>query len=812
MINNSSIDNNSNKKYSQNFYDNDTNQNNITDCKETVIHNSIKDLNIIKVTNVDEKEDYNKKLIGLDKIDHFYKFSNEIKEQKNIGIPQDIEIIKDKDENEDFINDSFDDSFLNMGKSPDIVNIFKLLKIIKKQKLFKDTYFRFPYRNEKALTIYCIPDIKIIGDKIMFFYDNKKIYLNIEQISELLNKKELFINKNKGKDILNQAYFCQIHKKKYVGYCSCKNNICKQCIKSGCSKDEDIKEDIPYNLGKLKRLIIIDIFRYNNKIVSYKNQIKNIIKDLNNENCSILFQEALNIKLNIIFSKMKKKIISKIYCSIIKAIILESLDIQKNKFHEKYNYNIIKNLIYYNKYFKKRKKKQRSKDNDKTFSRINYLIPFYSSENTDNFKQNLYIGVTLKGFVIILYFKLFEMKNKHLMNNNNNIINNINDKINIDNNFFYTNQFDFYNMYTIINSKNLEVRSPFKIIRLEKCFEEYNYFQDKIYNIFLVSIPSGGNSKEGLAKIIGISDDYKEIEILKTIYDYKGLVNAIEINLNNKYYLLSCTNGFKLWFYNSDRKDIEFKEIIPKIKNNNDIENVKYKNFRTYKELIYIKKRKLLIVQVNFPEQYIYFYNINDDNNSFNIFFLSQIKINKEDPYFSDSPFNSCLIKDKYLLIGTKIDKVENKKNKRKLIEQENINEIKEKKIDKAGIYIINLDIISSDLSKIDKAIQINYFDSCKEIYCISHIRENMFICSFKLNKTKKYNFSINSYEIIEKNGMISINKKYFMYGIYKNINSSKLIEDSFIICSNNEYNQLLKIDKNGEINYYFDIRINNKF
>ena len=379
-------------------------------------------------------------------------------------------------------------------------------------------------------------------------------------------------------------------------------------------------------------------------------------------------------------------------------------------------------------------------------------------------------------------------------------------------------------MYTIINSKNLEVSSPFKIIRLEKCFEKFNCIKEKKYNIFLVSIPSGGNEREGLAKLIGISDDYQEIEILKTIFDYKGLVNAIEINLNNNYYLLSCTKGFKLWYINSNNKDIEFKEIIPKKKDNNDTENnMKYKSFRTYKELFFIEKKNILIAQVNFPEQYIYFYNINDDNNSFNIFFLAQIKINKEDPYFSESPFNSCIINDKYLLIGTKIDKIENKnnknskknkKNKKKQIEKENNNEIKEKKVEKAGIYIINLEVIFNDLPKIDKAIQINYFDSCKEIYCISHIRENMFICNYKIIQPKeiKYCFSINTYEIIEKNGMININKKNFLLGIYKNINSSKLIDDSFVICSNKEYNQLLKIDKNGEIYYCFDIRLNNKY
>ena len=390
MEDNDSIDNNSNKLNYKNFYDNYSNQDNKTDSQENIKHNPIKDTNIIKVESIDEKDDYNKKLFGLNKIDYFYKFSNEIKEDENIGIPQDIEIIKEKDDSEDFINDSFEDSFLSMGSSSNFENIFKPFIKIKKQKIFKNTYFRFPYRKEEISTIYCIPEIRIQTNNFIFIYDNNNICLNIEQILEFIIKKELFINKNKNKDILNQAYVCQKHKEKYIGYCSCENNICKQCIKNGCNKEEDIKEDkkkdIPDNLRKFKRLLIIYIFRCNNKIVSCKNQIKNIIKDLSYENNSKLFQEVFNIKLNILFTKMKKKIISYIYFSIIKTMVIEILDIPKQNLNEKYNYNIIKNVIYCNKYLKKRKRKKRKKDFE-ILSRINYLIPFYSGENINNYKK-----------------------------------------------------------------------------------------------------------------------------------------------------------------------------------------------------------------------------------------------------------------------------------------------------------------------------------------------------------------------------------------------------------------------------------------
>ena len=410
--------------------------------------------------------------------------------------------------------------------------------------------------------------------------------------------------------------------------------------------------------------------------------------------------------------------------------------------------------------------------------------------------------------------------NDNQTKNNKNIINNdINNTIIIDDNFMYTNSFD--NSYIVINYKNLEARSPFKIIRLEKCFENLQ----KNKNIFLVSIPASGSLKEGMAKIIGISDDYMEIEIIKNIIDFKGLVNAIEIKLNNNYYLLSCTKGFKLWYYDSDIKEIKFKEIIPKNKND-DENNIEYQKIMTYKELIFIEKSNLLIVQVNFPYQYIFFYNINDDENIFSIIFLTKIKINKEDPYFSESPFNSFFIKDKYLLIGTKVDKNEKKikiskkdkinnkseiidnKNKSQL-QKENNNLIKEAKIIKAGFYIINLDIILEDISKIEKAINIKYIDCCKEVYCISHIRDNMFVSTFELiNK----NYTLTTFEIIEKNERIDINKISYYYGRGKNINSNKLINDSFIICSNNRNNSILRINKKGEIYYYCNLVLNNKF
>ena len=566
----------------------------------------------------------------------------------------------------------------------------------------------------------------------------------------------------------------------------------------------------------MKRLIIyfIAVSKYHENIALYKKQINIILKDLNNEKFNKEFRDMINIILIRLLIKIKNISIFYIYISIMKALITETLvEIHNEKLNKKFNYNIIKNLNICNNYIKNkiRKLKKRTKKKKNNITRINYIIPFHSDEN-NSLKENIYIGISIKGFVMIFYFNFFLTKNNYSNNNSNDI----NNTIIIDDNFMYTNKYN--NSYIVINNKDLNEKSPFKIIRLEKCFEKL-----RKKNIFLVSFPSSGRFSEGIAKIIGISDDYMEIEILKNINDYKGLVNAIEINLNNNYYLLSCTKGFKLWFYNLDTEEIEFKNIIPKKNDINDEgNNIESQNFRTYKELIFIENRKILIVQVNFPEQYIFFYNNNDDKNIFSIFFLTKIKINKEDPYFSESPFNSCIIKDKYLLIGTKVDKNEKKKNilKNDKIKSENqINDnesqphkginniIKDKKITKAGFYIINLDILFTDISKIDKAIQIEYIDCCKEVNCISYIRDNIFVCELI-----KSNYTITTFKIIEKNEIINLNKISYHFGNHKNINSKKLINGSFIICSNYRNNSILRINKNGEMYYFCSLLLDNKF
>ena len=230
MKNNSTNDNNiNNNKSFYDIYNNfDIEKNKTIDSQETIITNSSNKTILINTENKDENSEKRKKEMILKKIDHFYYFSKEKQEEENKNLPLDIEIKEEDYDEIDSIDDNLD-KFLNknINENSKLMNLLKSINNIKNLKIFSNKYFRFPIKRQKK-TIYCIPEIKFDKGHLLFIYDNEVIFLSIEEIIELNKSKELFINKNK-KDILNQAYICQVHNKKYVNYCPCKNNICSKC-------------------------------------------------------------------------------------------------------------------------------------------------------------------------------------------------------------------------------------------------------------------------------------------------------------------------------------------------------------------------------------------------------------------------------------------------------------------------------------------------------------------------------------------------------------------------------------------------------
>jgi hypothetical protein len=458
-------------------------------------------------------------------------------------------------------------------------------------------------------------------------------------------------------------------------------------------------------------------------------------------------------------------------------LILENQKKEKNLF----NYHLSENLLFALKFIREPKNFPNNISNKKSQIIIKSLIPFYSNDNKPKQKSNnIFICVTKNSYIIIFSFNFYS-DNLILRNEEKNINKGI---------------------FNVIKSQKLGKLAPLKIMRLEKCFNHKDY-----PNIFLVSFPFSSLQRIGCIKIIGILDDYRKISILNTFEYDIGLINAIEIKLNDNYYLLNCTNGFTLWFYDSIKNEIKNKKIIPKKCNIEDKDdNNDYKNFITYKNVLYSEKRNLLIIQISIPTPKIFFYSINNENNEFNIIFHSQIIFNNEQLYFSDYHMNSCIFQEKYLLIGTKIKKEKNKKlfnnkEKKNNLEEFNSNIIKEENnnIIKAGIYIVDLD---------NKQAQIEYIDFSQKINYIIPFKENIFICNFESleNKGKTF-YSLSTFIFEIKNEKIKLEKKHYTNGRYQYINSDIIMGD-FIICSSLIENYLIKIYKNGKICPYLNIII----
>ena len=324
----------------------------------------------------DDKEDKKKKENDLRIIDHIYYFPDEKKdkiivektkmEKNNIEIDskdnnhknvilQDLKFKGFKNENNsesidsieevEYDSDSDSDNWINDESTNKDINaiyseIKDLLKSNIKNNIFSNTYFRFPIKNEK--TLYCIPEIKFEKRNLLFIYDDKKLKLTYKKIKELIQNKEIFINKNDEK--INQVYIGQTHNKTFENNSQNKKNI---------------NLNAKY-LKKTKNRInhYIYFYRYFKEFHYLKRATKIIMKDLNNKNISAEYKDMLKFKLIHFSIILKKKLIFSFYISIIKSLIKE-METQNKKSNKKY-YDIIKeNLIYCNKYIRYKIKGQK---------------------------------------------------------------------------------------------------------------------------------------------------------------------------------------------------------------------------------------------------------------------------------------------------------------------------------------------------------------------------------------------------------------------------------------------------------------------
>jgi len=557
--------------------------------------------------------------------------------------------------------------------------------------------------------------------------------------------------------------------------------------------DDDIKA-FRYSIIKIKSHLSREI---DSKFKNYKKYCS-IYENASNESIK---SNALNIIISY-FLFVCKSFNAYIYYHIIKRQFFENLDLSEEN-NSDLKKIIKENLLVAKENIKIRKRKKKKEKRKIIYSRILWIIEFYFKEQIKNdIDKCIYIGITLEGYIIIYMFSFLIEKN--------------NEK----------------ELYKIIKKEKMNIYQPQKIKKLKNIFISNDF---KEHNYFLLCSPNYNK-----AIIIDITNNFKNIELIQEININKGLHNCVEFKYSNCNYLLDANIDFTLWYYSEKINGLEYKTIEPKIKES--------KRFRPIK---YLEKRKLFIVQnVKYPNESIEFYTIDEKNKELYLILIKKITIKEEKfinhNFLSDSYNNSCVIKEKYLLIGAKANFYRD-----------------------GGIYIINLDNF--------KLIKYRGFFRCKGINCLLNIGNNMAICSSKKetkkgvinnninninkkkkkNRNKKYtikmkdninnafrnkNYKSNNLNIInqeqninnnnniniqknvydikkimpknqlvlfelneKKNGEVVLDIKKNLNGNYFWINCDKLIMDSYIICSLKNNNSLIKVD-NEDLIYFLII------
>ena len=321
----------------------------------------------------------------------------------------------------------------------------------------------------------------------------------------------------------------------------------------------------------------------------------------------------MNIKKNVY-----RIINADIYYLILKALINEKRNLFKKK---QINPNLAQTISFGQFNLFKKEKNEKCK--------ILPFIEFHSKTqiSNDKNKKNIFISINSNSYIAIFSFN-FKNIQKPLKNKE---------------------------FYIIINIKKVNLYLPRSIKRLDQC---YNYSNNTNKNYFLISLPY-----KNQAIIINISNDYKSIETVETIKYSKGLMYSIELKHYDKYYLIDCSDHFYLWYYDNAKMKLENKKIYPenkkKIMNNNEI----------YRILHYLETKNIFIILKTLSKQFLEFYKIDEKSEEFKIIFLKSIKTNI---CLSNFFNNSCVINDKYLIIG--------------------IDREYEMKKDKGYLYIISLD------------------------------------------------------------------------------------------------------------------------
>ena len=651
---------------------------------------------------------YNKKLDYLDRIDNKFRLcpsksknngsENEEEEEKEGNKKEEKEIEEDEKKEDEKIENEIEDissisetndEYLENSKSfnmdayfnkecyysyieniilkfTDLINNYKK---INKDKIYRNTYIRC-FLNKRIKNhdkqCNCVPLIECKRRGIFFICEKQlKKYIRIDELLKLILNGELFAKIQNNNDCL---YTDKDKKKVYDDY---NYNINDKLLKS--NKDLNNENEI-FNYKKAKKKIS-KFKKISNTAIEYKIKYFN---ELSNEyNNKVNNNDNLKKKIGNVFNYVCEKINIALYCIIIKALIKEYEDIIKKKKISKYELIIEQNILHAQLVIKKNKLKNNKKvrEREESINRILWIIQFYSEEQIKNNidKKNIFISIDRNDNVII--FKI----------NYSNDLNKESDEL-----------------FQIIKKQNVDLFQPQQIFRLN-CFN--NIINNEKNNFFLLCSPN-----KHKALIILVTDNFQTIETYQKIIYHKGLYSSVEFHYYGLYYLLNVSKIFTLWYYEEKTKTLGHKEIFPKI--NQNVDKILKDDKKLDRPIIYIESRKIFILQIFNPIISIQFYEIDTETNEFNLKLIKNIILGKEENNeISNSYNNSCVFKDKYLIIGAKRNETIPKDG---------------------GIYIIDLDNFHFQM--------IHFIKNCQTINSLLNIGNNMIICSSKIYNSKSKN------------------------------------------------------------------------
>ena len=488
-------------------------------------------------------------------------------------------------------------------------------------------------------------------------------------------------------------------------------------------------------------------------------------------NDNLILKEKILTKIFYIFNKISEILTGLIYCYIIKRFISEQLwligsNISQNESFINENLNIAKHFC-----FPLWKKRLYNSNRLREEFKLLWIIEFYSIEQQKNEKDKAtFIGISSGSFVIIyLFLFLIHLKEKK----------------------------DENDLYQVINYKRIDIVKPQKIKRLKMNFNNLNKENN---NYFLIS-----SSLSNKAIIINITENFSSIITIQKINVYNGLISSLEFHYKGNNFLLDATKEISLWYFDEKLKILKDKIIEPKYGKYGKLVS----DYFYHRPIIYFEDKSMFIILTVNPIKCVEFFIIDKQNKEFNLILIEKITIKDEEFYLSSSFSNFCIIKKKYLLIGSRRKPTKNKKI--------------------GGIYIFNLNNFQF----------IQHFKMPRKCFINSliNVKENSFLYTtqeyFGIDKTKtnkkgnpkenkniiniKYQDNIKNYkmikvlvscELIEKeNGEIILEEKGKLYGNFYSIDCESIISDSFLFCSHKDNNSAIKINEKGKLIHYFTIK-----